>query len=67
MKNFQGKFTNRNLQDKMKEELVRKLISCINYNHFSQFLLPLEQMSIEEWNFLQNQQQKKHKKNKKIK
>ena len=62
MKNFQGKFTNRNLQDKMKEELVRKLISCINYNHFSQFLLPLEQMSIEEWNFLQNQQQKKTKK-----
>ena len=68
MKNFQGKFTNRNLQDKMKEELVRKLISCINYNHFSQFLLPLEQMSIEEWNFLQNQQQKKtQKKNKKNK
>ena len=67
MKNFQGKFTNRNLQDKMKEELVRKLISCINYNHFSQFLLPLEQMSIEEWNFLQNQQQKKTTKKKKNK
>ena len=67
MKNFQGKFTNRNLQDKMKEELIRKLISCINYNHFSQFSIPLEQMSIVEWNFLQNQQQKKQKKNKKIK
>ena len=56
MKNCQGKFTNRHLQDKMKEELIRKLISCINYNHFSQFSIPLEKMSIAEWNFLQNQQ-----------
>ena len=57
MKSFQGKFTNRNLQDKLKEELICKLISRITYNHFSQFSIPLEQMSIAEWNFLQHQQE----------
>ena len=57
MKNFQGKFTNRNLQDKRKEESICKLISCISYKHFSQFSIPLEQMSVDEWNLLQNQQQ----------
>ena len=57
MKSFQGKFKNRNLQDKMKEESICKLISRINYNNFSQFSIPLEQMSIVEWNLLQNQQQ----------